>query len=456
MNTPSDMDPLVEALKHISGALKMRSLYPPGHPAISRQVEKSFRLIDSILEKEKKLSITMVDDVFIIQNEPFYEASELFSDFIKMFSEKKIEKVTFHVGLTLDETSSFYEVLALPKREIDECGGIGAVFSSRGLTHIDLARLEKEKKDLDMEARRIYADARETMIHVTQEVRLGNVPSADRTKSVISEMVDVVLEDKNAILGLTMIKGYDDYLFNHSVNVSILSIALGQGLGFPESTLNDLGVGALLHDIGKTQTPETIVKKADHLDDVQWGIMKKHPTLGHEMLIKMQDIHETSAKVALEHHLRYDRVDGYPKEALSSGPNPCSQVVTVADCYDALTTLRPYQEPSDPSEALKIMEKLSGTTLNPQYYKNFVKVLGIYPAGTLVRLDTNEVSLVYRPNYARPKRPRVKLLYNPEGNRLQEPIEVDLTEMGVNGRPRRNIVSSVSPVLKNIDISDYL
>ena len=450
------MDPLVEALKHISGGLKMRSLYPPGHPAIFQQVEKSFHLIDSILEKEKKLAIAMVDDVFIIQNEPFYEASELFSDFIIMFSEKKVEKVVFHEGLTLEEISSFYEILALPKGEINEGGGIGAVFSSRGLSHIVLARLEKKKKDLDMEARRIYADALEVMIHVTREVRLGNIPSTDKAKGVISEMVDVILEDKNAILGLTMIKGYDDYLFNHSVNVSILSIALGQGLGFPESTLNDLGVGALLHDIGKTQTPEEVVKKAGHLDDVEWDIMKKHPSLGHEMLIKMRDIHETSAKVALQHHLRYDHVDGYPKEALSSGPDPCSQVVTVADCYDALTTLRPYREPSDPNEALKIMEKLSGTTLNPQYYKNFVRVSGIYPAGTLVRLDTNEVALIYRPNYARPKRPRVKLLYNPEGNRLQEPVEVDLTELGVNGRPRRNIVSTVSPVLKNIDISDYL
>ncbi|MBE9504029.1 MAG: HD-GYP domain-containing protein, partial [Proteobacteria bacterium] len=367
----------------------MRSLYPPGHPAIFQQVEKSFRLIDCILEKEKKLAIAMVEDVFIIQNEPFYEASELFSDFIKMFNEKKVEKVIFHEGLTLEETSSFYEILALPKGAIAEGGGIGAVFSSRGLTHIVLARLEKKKKDLDREARLIYADAMEVMIHVTRVVRLGNIPSADRAKDVISEMVDVVLEDKNAILGLTMIKGYDDYLFNHSVNVSILAIALGQGLGFPESTLNDLGVGALLHDIGKTQTPEAIVKKAGHLDDVEWDVMKKHPSLGYEMLIKMRDIHETSANVALEHHLRYDHVDGYPREALIAGPNLCSQVVTVADCYDALTTLRPYQEPLNPNEALKIMEKLSGTTLNPQYYKNFVKVLGIYPAGTLVRLDTN-------------------------------------------------------------------
>jgi len=450
------MEALVDALKYISGALKMRALYPPRHPAIFQQVEKSYRLINDILEREKKFTIALVDDVFIIQNRPFYEAGELFSNFIQTFREIKVEKVSFHQGLTLEETSRFYDILASSRQEIEARGGPGAVFESGGLTHIVLARLEKKKKDMEMEARKVYGDALEVMIHVSREVRLGNIPSSGTAKGVISEMVDVVLEDKNAILGLTMIKGYDDYLFNHSVNVSILAIALGQGLGFPESTLNDLGLGALLHDIGKTRTPEEIVKKADHLDDVEWGVMKKHPTLGHEMMMKMKDIHETSAMVALEHHLRYDHIGGYPREALTAGPNPCSQVVTVADCYDALTTLRPYREPSDPNEALKIMERLSGTVLNPEYFKNFVKVLGIYPAGTLVRLDTNEVALIYRPNYTKPKRPRVKLLFDPDGNRLENPPEIDLTELGVNGLPRREIVSTVSPVLKNVDISAYL
>lgn len=450
------MEKMTEALKYLSGGLKMSSLYPPGHPAIAQQVEKSYQLLNEILQTEKKLMIVMVDDVFIMQKEPLYEASELFSDFLNMFREKGAERVTFRQGLTLEEMSHFYEIMASPVQEIEAEGGLQGAFDSRSISHIILERLEKEKKDLDMLARKVYSDALDVMTHIIGEVRLGNIPKADEAKNVVSEMVDVVLEDKNAIIGLTMIKGYDDYLFNHSVNVSILSVALGESLELPQSTLNYLGIGALLHDLGKVNTAEAIVKKPARLDESEWKVMKKHPNFGHEMLMRMKDIHETSADIALEHHLRYDKVDGYPEELMGRDKNPCSQIVTIADCYDALTTLRPYREPADPGDALKIMEKMAGTTFHPGYYKTFVKMLGIYPAGTLVRLDSNEVAVIYRPNYARPLRPMVRIVIDAWGKRLDEPLQIDLTEAGKNGRPKRSITGTVSSVMKNIDVSEYL
>ena len=450
------MENLIQALKYISGGLKMKSFYPPGHPAITQQIEKSYNLISTILQNEETFTIAMVDDVFIIQKQPLYDASELFDDFVHMFREKMVERVTFSSGLARDELTNFYEILASPVQEINSQGGLQAAFDSRGLSHINLERLEKEKKDLDALARKIYSDALEVMSQVTAEVRLGNLPRAEGVKAVVSGMVDVVLEDKNAILGLAMIKGYDDYLFNHSVNVSILAMSLGEALGLPEATLNDLGVGSLLHDIGKIKTPEEIVKKPGKLSDSEWEIMKEHPSRGHELLAKMRDIHETSADIAMEHHLRHDKQGGYPDKAVGRDPNPCSQIVTVADTYDAITTLRPYKESIDPSEALKMMEELAGTTLNPEYYKAFVKMLGIYPAGTLVRLDTNEIALIFRPNYAKPMRPQVKILIDEEGERLKEPLEADLTEVGDDGRPKRSIVGITSAVIKNIDISEYL
>ncbi len=450
------MEDLIEALKYISGGLKMSALYPAGHPAIAKQIEKSYELVRQILDSEEKLTIAMVDDVFIIQAQPLYSASELFGDFIRMFAEKRVERVSFAVGLDLGELSHFYEILASPKQEIDAMGGLEAVFESRGLTHIVLERLEKEKKDLDLLARKIYADAIDVMTHVTAEVRLGNLPRADAATRVVSEMVGVVLEDKNAILGLTMIKGYDDYLFNHSVNVSILSVAIGEALGLPESTLNSLGVGALLHDIGKVNTPEDIVKKPGRLTDEEWAMMKKHPRFGYEILMRMKDIDETSADIAREHHLRWDRKGGYPEDLLGRDPNPCSQIVSVADTYDAITTLRPYKESIDPSEAVIIMKNLVGKMLNPEYYKAFVKMLGIYPAGTLVRLDTMEIALVYRPNYAKPMRPKVKVLIDKDSVRLKDPLEIDLDEVGESGRPKRSIIGTASSIINNIDVSSYM
>ncbi|MBE9535824.1 MAG: HD-GYP domain-containing protein [Proteobacteria bacterium] len=451
------MERAAEALKYISGGLKVRTLYPAGHPAIMQQVEKSYSLISELLREHKRLMLAMVDDVFIIQDEPNYEASEYLGDFLRMFKEKKVERVTFHEGLEKKEMDGFYEILAAPMNEIRTTeGGLQAAFDSRGLTHIVLERLEKEKRDIDMLARKIYTDALDVLDHVISEVRLGKLPTVDKTQEVISEMVGVVLEDKNAILGLTMIKGYDNYLFNHSVNVSILAVALGEALDLPESTLNDLGIGALLHDIGKTNTPEDIVKKPGKLDETEWEVMQQHPALGHEILSSMKDIHKTSADIAYEHHLRYDKTDGYPFEAIGRDTNPCSQIVSIADIYDAITTLRPYKDVIGPNEALKIMKKLVGTTLNPDYFKNFVTMLGIYPAGTLVRLDTGEVALVCRPNYAKPLRPEVKIIFNLEGEKTASPELLSLEEMGDDHRPERSIVGTVDSVFRDIDLSEYL
>lgn len=451
------MERAAEALKYISGGLKVSSLYPPGHPAIMKQVEKSFELMEDILSEEKKLMIAIVDDVFIIQDEPYYDASEFMGEFVRMFKEKKVERVTFHEGLKVEELGIFYEILASPADKINSVeGGLQSIFREKGLSGIVLERLEKEKRDLDMLARKIYSDALDVMSHVISEVRLGNLPKVDQAKAVVSEMVGVVLEDKNAILGLTMIKSYDNYLFNHSVNVSILAVALGEALGLPESTLNDLGIGALLHDIGKIKTPEEIVKKPGRLNEEEWETMKKHPSLGHDILNRMKDIHKVSADIAYEHHLRYDRVDGYPLEAAGRETNPCSQIVSVADTYDALTTLRPYKDVIDPAEGLKIMKKLAGTSLNPEYYKKFVSMLGIYPAGTLVRLDTGEVAMVYRPNYAKPLRPDIKVIFDTNGCKIEDPKVESLEDMGEDGRPRRNIAGAVSSMYRDVDVSEYM
>jgi len=450
------MDEITQALKYLSGALKMKALYPPGHPAIHRQVEKSYRLIVGILNTMKKLTISIVDDLFIVQDEPLYEASDILSDFISKFLEKGVERVTFVDGLTLNELVVFYDLLILSAEEVESAGGLKKALGPNQVVHIIIEKLEKEKKELDQAAKQVYSDAIDVVADLIAEARLGNIPKADKAGEVVSEMVEVVLEDKSAILGLSMIKSYDDYLFNHSVNVSILSVSLGAELELSQSTLNELGIGALLHDIGKVNTPEEIVKKAGDLNEQEWAVMKQHPLFGYEMLSRMKDVTQLSANIALEHHLRYNGVGSYPEEAAARTPHPCSQIVTVGDCYDAITTLRPFREPSDTIEGLNIMDRLSGKTINPEYHKPFAKMLGVYPVGTLVRLDTNEIAVITRPNENRPIRPTIKVAIDREGRRLDEPFEADLTQTGEGGKPVRTIIGTVDPVLRNIDVADYL
>ena len=185
--------------------------------------------------------------------------------------------------------------------------------------------------------------------------------------------------------------------------------------------------------------------------------MKKHPQLGYDILAEMNDIDEIALAITLEHHLRYDKkIGGYPERIIDKKVSPCSQLVAIADTYDAITTLRPYQRPTDPSDAIKIMGKLAGSRLKPDYFKTFVKMLGIYPSGTVVRLDTNEIAVINRPNHKKPLRPTVKIIIDSYGNRYDEIIICELEEIGDNGLPLRNIVGTVDPLLKCIEISNYM
>ncbi|MBI5894211.1 MAG: HD-GYP domain-containing protein [Deltaproteobacteria bacterium] len=251
-----------------------------------------------------------------------------------------------------------------------------------------------------------------------------------------------------------MIKSYDEYTFHHCVNVSILSLALAEAVGMPQDVLNGLGVGAILHDIGKIETYEYIIKKPGALSEEEWKEVKKHPANGAEILRKMGGISEISIKVVLEHHLKYNK-KGYPDISGIEGQSEPSMCVSISDSYDALTTLRPYHMPYNPGKALETMRSLSGKDFEPHLLDRFVEVLGIYPPGTLVRLNTNEIAIVKAPNTKDPTCPHVRLIFDRLGRRAEGVQEFLLTEADEKGW-RRTVVSVVDPVARNIDPSAYM
>ncbi|MEK7366577.1 MAG: HD domain-containing phosphohydrolase, partial [candidate division NC10 bacterium] len=154
-----------------------------------------------------------------------------------------------------------------------------------------------------------------------QEARLGRVPSSGEVKAVVHGMVDGVLKSRHSLLALTMIKSYDEYLFNHSVNVGILSIALGEHLGHTGEALHDLGVGAFLHDLGKVNWPDEIYRKARDLSEEEWQIVKSHPEEGVKLIFRMEAISLVSLRPVLEHHMRHDR-SGYPSRPRTTRSTP--------------------------------------------------------------------------------------------------------------------------------------
>jgi putative nucleotidyltransferase with HDIG domain len=261
------------------------------------------------------------------------------------------------------------------------------------------------------------------------------------------------MQDPSALLGLTMIKDYDNYTFNHCVNVGVLSMALGAARGLDVMSVKSLGIAGQLHDIGKTMIPKLILNKPGKLSNTEFDEIKRHPELGAKIIREMEGLDPHIAQIVLGHHLHFNR-SGYPEWAQKLPFSEMIDIVAIADTYDAITTLRVYQHPVNPRAALNEMQTIAGTYLDSSLVATFVEMMGKYPVGTLVRLDNNEVAVVYRPNPLDDEAPMVRVLIKRDGTRLSVPREQSLVEQ--NGTRYATVVAIVDPLLKNIDVGKFV
>jgi HD-GYP domain-containing protein (c-di-GMP phosphodiesterase class II) len=237
-------------------------------------------------------------------------------------------------------------------------------------------------------------------------------------------------------------------------------MALGQRLGLSKRMLTELGMAALFHDIGKIEIPPEILNKPTNFTEDEWRIVKRHPAWGARAILRLRGIDKSSLRasiVAFEHHLHHDS-KGYPPIKSSITPDIFSEIVTVADQYDAMTSSRVYARvPLQPDRALSLLIERTGTQVNPILVKVLVSLSGIYPQGTLVLLDTKEMGLVFEanPNTELLDRPRVIVVVDSAGNHIKG-VTVDLAEKTSTGAYRRSIVRTLDPTAYNINLSEYL
>ncbi len=440
-----DKETLENVLRQINSGFKGRQLYPPGHPAIASSMKRAWEMISRLLEKENPLLMGRVEDVLVFGHHSFLESA--FGEVLKALKDKGLEGISFNRGVTLDEFTDFFDMLFSDKKyDVDE---LRRELIKRKITHITIKFLPVTNKFLEL-----YKKAVEVVKESMEQVRLGALPKTEAVMEIVEDMTDLVLEDKNAMLGLTMIKDYDNYLFTHSVNVSILALALADNMGIDKNGLRQIGIASLLHDIGKTGIGENIIKKPGKLSHDEWEKIKEHPILGYRIVERMDDMSEIPPRIVLEHHVKYD-MTGYPEFKKWDKPHPYTMIVTIADTYDALTTLRTYQKPRDPVHAIYLMKSMAGKTLDPNLLKVFINMLGLYPVGTLVRLDTNEIGIIIKVNKEDNTKPVLKIIIDKDGNRLKKPLRLDLSKPLPEGVKRPTIVANIDPISKNINVEEY-
>ena len=428
-------------------------LYPLAHPAVSLPMQELAGILSEMLLDRREIHLGVVEGTFFLETRLIVAPGPAVEELAERLSKKKIDALTVCAGVTKEDLFGFASLLA---RRESTAGSLPNDLEKKGIRTIRLGidQLTEDSGDeAEATASHTYFQALDAVRDTMREVESGRIPTGEWINSVVDNMVAVTMKDPTTLLGLAMIKDYDNYTFSHSVNVGILALSFGSYLGLDQESLRDLNTAGLLHDIGKTRVDKAILNNPGKLSAAEFDQMKKHAEAGAEIVSEMKDISPQVADAVLGHHIKFNRT-GYPEWATDRVFSQFAELVAVADCYDAITTLRSYNVPTLPKAAMDIMHRLSGTALNGDLVEKFEAMMGEYPVGTLVRLDTNEIALVIKPHPMNSVLPAVKVIIDAQGEVLEHPRLVSLAEL--DGTRYASIVSPVDALLKNIDVASYL
>jgi len=431
----------------LGASLKNRGLYPLTHPLVRTPVEKCHAELAPFFVDRSELALTVLDGTLVLEGVPIFQLTSSLELFISRLGAIGLPAVIFERGVSVEDIELFVRFLHETKEQGLPIPEIKARLAEWRVTHIRVTATEDDEKDDFILAREIYGNALNMVVRALKDVRNGKTPDGAESDRVVRQMSGMVSRNRDAMLALTLIKNFDEYTYTHSVNVSVLSLAVAETLGLPEAERIGIGVAGLLHDVGKTQLALDLIRKPGTLTVEEFEEIKKHPEEGFAILGKMTHIRESTRSVVREHHMRFDRT-GYPRPEPEYRMNPHSHVIAVADCYDALTTMRTYQKARTAQQALEIMRKLAGKSLDPDLVELLDRSLGIYPIGTMVRLSTMEVGIVTGTPEGGKGEPKVAIVFDRSGNPLAVPRGVDLRESDPSsGKPRRMILGTVNPLM---------
>jgi len=438
------MDPerCKKVVQALAGAFKGLRLYPLQHPAITRQIESLHTDFLALLGSRDTVRMGLLEGTLFIEDHLFTESGPAAEDIARLLEELDIGGLEFSSGLA---TGELHSLLGLMQKKGIGVQGLQNQLASAGIQHIRAVESEPEEET----PRQIYGRALKVMDTIFSDVRMGRIPSSLEALDVVKGMARLTLADPHALFALSMLKDYDNYTFTHSVNVSVLALAVGRACGLSEEKLRVLGFGGLLHDLGKLRIHIDIITKPGRLTDVEFEEIKQHPVTGADIVTRMEGVTQEVIDIVLGHHLRYDQA-GYPADVRGRKMSPLTDMAAIADTYDAITTLRSYQRPLTPRKATERLRKVKGSALHPEYTEIFIESLGTYPVGSLVRLDNNVIGLVVWVSTRDPDTVELKILFDGEGRKLSDPRRLKL-----DGSEAKRIVAEVDPFVKGIEVTDY-
>jgi len=447
--------------------------------ALVKPLENLLQTINTTIAMEGSLNISF------LENQVFLNSAKLKMDIASYGNVEylndhlnKLDIGSITINKAMDYTALRRFLYLLSRTEKEEGSEISArdLLQKRlldeQLVDIVLSKVQ-EKKVVEEEDRKYLKDRRLYALHTYAKAMVAikdfmtSLPTEGptdrlRIKRIVQDLVDVCFDDAllHIFLGLTSIKNYDEYLYNHAVNTCVLAVAFGRKLDLPKRKLAELGLAGLFCDVGKAYIPAEILHKETELDEQEWKQMKEHSVLAVKAFLLQRGISEELIKrmiVAFEHHIDYNLTAGYPKVADKKDLNLYSRIITIVDNFDALTTSKEYRDAYLPDEALKIMYEQRGEKFDPVLLRIFMNMVGMYPIGTMVQLDTGEMGVVFHNSHDPKKydRPKVKLVLDGQGNKIPKVQIVDLSIVQ-NGKYPRSVSRTVDPEKLQINIPNAL
>jgi HD-GYP domain-containing protein (c-di-GMP phosphodiesterase class II) len=453
--------------------MKISQIYDSRNVALHQFVQESLQTINGLISRSGGFSLKIVRDELFLNDQRLRYSVDGFTSFkylLTQWKKRLIGEVIFRGPLDEGTLKEFVYVLNnLDEGRAENAALLSDRLLAKGVSVIEVHPLEILENEDEAETlvkesqqevgKKVFFETVGTIKDVIHQIKGGEYADVRKLKRLAQKAVYLVMEDESILLGLTTIKNYDEYTFNHSVNVSIYSMAVGKRLGFPRKTLAELGITAMLHDVGKSKIPKEVLNKPGALNDEEWGMMKKHPLSGVEIMLNLKQLGEIDPAMVIgvfDHHLKND-LSGYPKLFRKKRVSLFGRIIQIADAYDAMTTPRIYKKnPFMPEQALAVMLKEKVVHFDPLLLKVFIGLVGVYPIGSLVLLNTREAGVVFKPN-SDPQwmdRPQVILLARDRKGFPKKEI-VHLTETDEMGRFKRSIVKSMDPNKFHIDIGKY-
>ncbi len=423
------MTAMRDFLNLLRAAARQVYLYPEDHPALVELIAKGAAAANDVAG-DFELNITLIGDSLYQEREILAHTSLEFNGLLRDLQARGIESITLRPRVSAGDFRDLASFIASLTGDVPAEGTIR-------LNERPYARSELEQGEGFTGLRRSYARSLDVLRGISLALDAGQEFDLAGATWVVEQLVEQTLAQPAASVLLSTMKSHDEYTFYHSVNVCILSIALARLAELPEEEMKLLAVGALLHDIGKVRVSTSTLQFPGRLDKEQWAEIKLHPQEGAAAILAAASPgQEIAAVVAFEHHARYDG-QGYPSLVYSRPAHFFSRLVSTADTYDALTTRRAYRRAETPNRALRVLLQGSGTMYDPELVQAFIRMVGVYPAGSFLELDAGELAMVTDHSGEPDDLPSAVLIRGSDGVTIDEPVPIRL-----HGR---TIVDQVSP-----------